>query len=106
MAAGDTTGRTVSIVSRSEKTTLDSIVRSDLMGSSARIPRKHITLYDERGDPIEPPMDVALGRTPITVVVEVPEGTPQGRYRGLLSVYAEDIESSLVLTVVVKAKST
>ena len=69
VVAGEPTERTVSIVSRSEKTTLDAIVRGDLMGSSSRIRREHITLYDERRNVIEPPMDLARGRTPILMQV-------------------------------------
>jgi hypothetical protein len=102
VVAGKTTERTVSIVSRWGEPTQGEIVRSDLMGSSMRIREKSITLYDDQRHVIEQEMPVKPGRTPITVVVKVPEGTRAGRYRGLLSVYAGDMESSLVLTVVVK----
>jgi hypothetical protein len=107
VVAGEVTERTVSIVSRSGKETNGKLVRSDLIGSSdVRISVEHIKILDEHSSPIRDGMTVAPGRTPITVVVDVPEGTPQGRYRGLLSVYAGDVESSLVLTVVVTGAPT
>jgi hypothetical protein len=107
VAAGEPTGRTISIVSRAGEEADGELVRSDLMGSSgARIPAENIKLFDGHSNPIEHRTSVAPGRTPISIVVEVPGDAEPGRYRGLLSVYAGGVESSLVLTVVVTGART
>jgi len=105
--AGKPTGRTISIVSRTAEATDGELVPSDLMGSSgARIAVENIKLFDGHSDPIREGLRVEPGRTPINIVVEVPAETAPGRYRGLLSVYAGGVESSLVLTVVVTGAPT
>jgi hypothetical protein len=106
---GSTAEQSVSIVSRAVGTTTGDIVWGALMGpKNVSIPAGRVTVRDKSRNNIRPPVGVRLtpGRTQLTVSVAVPPRTAPGQYRGLLSVSAAGIESSIVLTVIVARART